>query len=128
MSCDASCNHRILRAFLEVVCLQLSSVALAASEPRAVPPIGEQAIQSRASALIAQMTPQEKAAQLTDYFYLLPVPAANKRALDALATTGVGALLFVTDPAEINRLQHIAVEQSRLHIPVLFGFDVIHGL
>jgi beta-glucosidase len=29
--------------------------------------------------------------------------------------------------AEINRLQHIAVEKSRLHIPILFGFDVIHG-
>jgi beta-glucosidase len=28
---------------------------------------------------------------------------------------------------EINRLQHIAVEKSRLHIPILFGFDVIHG-
>ncbi len=28
---------------------------------------------------------------------------------------------------EINRLQHLAVEKSRLHIPLLFGFDVIHG-
>ena len=28
---------------------------------------------------------------------------------------------------EINRLQHLAVEKSRLHIPILFGFDVIHG-
>src|SRR6202012_2047046 len=36
--------------------------------------------------------------------------------------------LFVTDPAEINRLQHLAVDQSRLKIPMLFGFDVIHGL
>ena len=57
-----------------------------------------------------------------------PVPEANKGALAALRTTGVGSLLFVTDPAEINRLQRIAVEHSRLKIPVLFGFDVIHGL
>src|SRR4029453_10272511 len=40
----------------------------------------------------------------------------------------VGSLLFVTDPAEINRLQRLALEGNRLGIPVLFGFDVIHGL
>lgn len=39
----------------------------------------------------------------------------------------VGSLLFVTDPVEVNRLQKIAVEQSRLHIPLIVGFDVIHG-
>jgi beta-glucosidase len=39
----------------------------------------------------------------------------------------VGSLLFITDPAMINRLQHIAVEKSRLHIPLIFGYDVIHG-
>jgi beta-glucosidase len=31
------------------------------------------------------------------------------------------------DVKEINRLQHIAIEKSRLHIPIIFGFDVIHG-
>ena len=41
---------------------------------------------------------------------------------------GAGALLFVTDPADINRLQRIAVNDTRLGIPLLFGFDVIHGL
>ena len=47
---------------------------------------------------------------------------------EALARGGVGSLLFVTDPAEINRLQRLAVEGSRHGIPALFGFDVIHGL
>lgn len=88
----------------------------------------DQAIAKRADDLIAQMSPEEKAAQLTQFFYLQPFPPANAKALHALATTGVGSLLFATDPNEINRLQHIAVEQSRLHIPILFGFDVIHGL
>jgi beta-glucosidase len=45
-----------------------------------------------------------------------------------LAEGVVGSLLFVTDPARINRLQRLAVEGNRLGIPVLFGFDVIHGL
>ena len=46
----------------------------------------------------------------------------------ALRQGGAGSLLFVTDPAEANRLQRLAVEGNRLGIPVLFGFDVIHGL
>src|SRR5204863_7175171 len=39
----------------------------------------------------------------------------------------VGSVLWLTGVREINRLQHIAVEESRLHIPLLVGFDVIHG-
>ncbi len=47
---------------------------------------------------------------------------------DELARTGnTGSFLFFTDPVRINQLQHTAVEQSRLHIPLLFGYDVIHG-
>ena len=45
-----------------------------------------------------------------------------------MAAGRAGSLLFVADPVEINRLQHIAVEETRLKIPVLFGYDVIHGL
>ncbi len=92
------------------------------------PPFGNELVRARADALIAQMTPEEKAAQLSQYFYFQPRPEANKAALHALETTGVGSFLFVTEPAEINRLQRIAVERSRLKIPVLFGFDVIHGM
>ena len=36
-------------------------------------------------------------------------------------------MLWVSDPKQINRIQHIAVDESRLHIPILFGLDVIHG-
>jgi beta-glucosidase len=123
---------RIVRYLLSVA-FSLCAAALpalgqpAATTSRSVPLSEERAV-ARANALIAQMTPQEKAAQLTQFFYLQPVPAANKLSLEALATTGLGSLLFVTDPAEVNRLQKIAVEQSRLKIPVLVGFDVIHGL
>jgi beta-glucosidase len=46
----------------------------------------------------------------------------------ALARGEAGSLLFVTDPAEINRLQRLAVEGNRHGIGVLFGFDVVHGL
>jgi beta-glucosidase len=46
----------------------------------------------------------------------------------ALRRGEAGSLLFVTDAAEINRLQQLTIEGNRLGIPALFGFDVIHGL
>ena len=39
----------------------------------------------------------------------------------------VGGVFSETDPALINKYQHDAVENSRLHIPILFAFDTIHG-
>ena len=46
---------------------------------------------------------------------------------DADAKAGVGGVFSLTDPAKINHYQHVAVEQSRLHIPILFAYDTIHG-
>ncbi|QTE30938.1 glycoside hydrolase family 3 N-terminal domain-containing protein [Pengzhenrongella sicca] len=95
--------------------------------------------QSRVDDLIARMTPAEKAGQLTQYFYFRLPPGATP-ALDfdadaqpaqveaALRDGAAGSLLFVADPAQINRLQRLAIEGNRLGIPALFGFDVIHGL
>ena len=46
---------------------------------------------------------------------------------DADAKAGVGGVFSLADPAKINHFQHVAVEQSRLHIPILFAYDTIHG-
>ena len=121
-------NRRLTSALLAGCCLLALSAPPATARPATAPRLTDQAVRARADALILQMTPEEKAAQLTQYFYAQSTPGANTSALDALATTGLGSLLFVTDPAEINRLQRIALEKARLKIPVLFGFDVIHGL
>ena len=78
-------------------------------------------IQERVEELLAQMTPAEKAGQLTQYFYFrLPEgaeqvldfdPAEQPRMVESKLQEGAaGSLLFVTDPAEINRLQRLAVE------------------
>ncbi len=95
-------------------------------------------VAARVDALIAQMTVAEKAGQLTQYFYFdLPrsegdqdaALSALQAAVDAALARGeVGSLLFVTDPASVNRLQRLAVAGSRHGIGVMFGFDVIHGL
>ncbi|GAA3294807.1 glycoside hydrolase family 3 C-terminal domain-containing protein [Dactylosporangium vinaceum] len=94
----------------------------------------------RVEALLGALTPVEKAGQLTQYFYF-KLPAAEPdapapdiddsqpRAVEAALERGeVGSLLFVSDPAEINRLQRLAIAGNRHGLPALFGFDVIHGL
>ena len=74
--------------------------------------------------LVSQMTLTEKIGQMTQ----VPLNSTPPQPADEMARKGeVGSFLFITDAAEINRLQHVAVEQSRLHIPLLFGYDVIHG-
>lgn len=45
---------------------------------------------------------------------------------DEIRAGGVGSLM-VQDPVKVNELQRIAVEESRLGIPIIFGLDVIHG-
>src|SRR6478735_874687 len=102
---------------------------------------GDAAIHQRVEEILAAMTPAEKAGQLTQYFYFGglsdadsedsgQLPPSQQAALveAALARGEVGSMLFVTDPAAINRLQRLAVEGNRHGIPALFGFDVIHGL
>lgn len=85
--------------------------------------LDDKTIEMRVDALIGQMTIEEKIGQLSQLFVL----GSPKQVEDQVAKGQVGSLLFMTDPAAINKLQHIAVEKSRLHIPLIFGFDVIHG-
>ncbi|HSY35573.1 MAG TPA: beta-glucosidase BglX [Acidobacteriaceae bacterium] len=93
------------------------------TQPIPTPPSDAEA-RAFADKLIARMTLAEKLGQMTQ----VPLNSPPPRPADELARTGaVGSFLFITDAAEINRLQHVAVEQSRLHIPLLFGYDVIHG-
>lgn len=91
-------------------------------------PITETDVQARVSALLAEMTPEEKAGQITQYFDFPRSPDEARRVEGEMAAGRAGSLLFLTDPVELNRLQKIAVEETRLGIPVLFGYDVIHGL
>jgi beta-glucosidase len=86
---------------------------------------------ARADALLKQMTIQEKIGQLNQPFYAkLPIPGVKIDPVpyeERVRRSEVGSFLFLTDYKEINRLQKIAMTETRLHIPILFGFDVIHG-
>ncbi len=81
----------------------------------------------RAKALLKQMTVEEKVGQMTQSAGIEMPGFVSGKPDDPIAQGKVGSILWLIDVKEINRLQHIAVEKSRLHIPILFGFDVIHG-
>ncbi|MHC6231895.1 glycoside hydrolase family 3 N-terminal domain-containing protein [Arthrobacter sp. MMS24-T111] len=95
--------------------------------------------------LLFRLTLDEKVGQLTQFFHLgLEVPddldvdllppeqrayAEQPKVVEGAIRGGLtGSILFIKDAAKANRMQRLAVEESRLGIPLLFGFDVIHGL
>ncbi len=81
----------------------------------------------RAEELLKKMTVDEKAGQLNQSSGIVMPGFVDQKPDDMVAKGEVGSILWLNNTAEINRLQHIAVEKSRLHIPILFAFDVIHG-
>jgi beta-glucosidase len=85
--------------------------------------------EKRIDELVRKMTLEEKVGQLVQYSAGQPTgPGTGRSDYDDMIRKGeVGALLNVTTAHQVNAFQHIAVEQSRLHIPILFGLDVIHG-
>src|SRR4051812_31102008 len=90
-------------------------------------------VEARIDALLARMTLEEKVGQLNQYSSSLdltgPVPSAggSQERFDRVRRGEVGSLLNVTGAEETRKAQRLAVEGSRLHIPLLFGYDVIHG-
>jgi beta-glucosidase len=87
-------------------------------------PLGDEQVRARVEALLAQMTLEEKVGQLTQIAGGL-FPGAKPE--EALRRGGAGSILWLNDTKKFNELQKVAVEESRLKIPVLYGLDVIHG-
>ena len=86
--------------------------------------------EQKIDALLKQMTIDEKIGQLAQFcdWFELTGPAGDKMNIDQLVADGkVGTVLNYIGVGKIKNLQKIAVEKSRLHIPLLFGYDVIHG-
>jgi len=85
-------------------------------------------------ALLKRMTIEEKVGQMNQYngFWEVTGPAPKdgnaKLKYDHLRKGLVGAVLNVKGVENVRKLQEIVVKESRLGIPLLFGFDVIHGL
>src|ERR1043165_8377564 len=87
---------------------------------------GPRDVESRVNAVLAQMTLEEKLGQLQQ---LDGESNGNSRPehVDLVRKGLLGSTLNVRGAQRTNQLQRVAVNESRLKIPVLFGFDVIHG-
>jgi len=84
---------------------------------------------SRVDTLIGAMTLAEKLGQLTmtaaGFTVTGPVIAGDST--DAIKAGTIGNLLNMVGAAHVREMQRLAVEESRLGIPLLIGFDVVHG-
>ena len=88
---------------------------------------------SAIEALLAKMTLEEKVGQMNQYngFFDVtgPAPKGGNSAIkyEHLKKGWVGSMLSVRGVNEVRKIQELVVNESRLGIPLIFGFDVIHG-
>lgn len=82
-----------------------------------------QSVEEQINKLISQMTLEEKIGQLNQVSY----DRLDDNILGQAAKGSTGCILNELDAAHINAIQKAAVEKSRLHIPIIFARDVIHG-
>ena len=93
----------------------------------------QQSIDSKVADLLSKMTLEEKIGQMNQYngFWNFTGPSPEggdaKVKYEHLRKGLVGSMLNVRGVKDVRSVQKIAVEESRLGIPLLFGFDLIHG-
>jgi len=111
------------------VSAQTVSSARAAHAVSTLPSLNDPSSEKKIEALLQKMTLEEKVGQLVQYSAGQPTgPGTGRTDYDNMIRKGeVGALFNITTAHQVNAYQRIAVEQSRLHIPLLFGLDMIHG-
>lgn len=84
---------------------------------------------SRIDTLMGKMTLAEKLGQLTmaasSYTVTGPIIAGDST--DAIKAGTIGNLLNMVGAAHVRQMQRLAVEESRLGIPLLIGLDIVHG-
>jgi beta-glucosidase len=124
---------RLLPVFFLAVCAIANSPSWAQVAPtEAVGPggtIADPSLDARVESILRGMTLDEKVGQLVQYSAGQATGPGTGRDdyEDMIAKGQIGSLLNVIDPRQITAYQRIAMEKSRLHIPILFGLDVIHG-
>jgi beta-glucosidase len=123
-------KHRFFGVrFSGIMLLSLLSFAQSLQAQSSVPNLNDSKLDGRVNALLQQMTLEEKIGQLVQYSAGSPTGPGTGRGdyPDMVAKGGIGSLFNLTGAREVNAMQKIAVEKSRLHIPLIFGLDVIHG-
>ena len=118
---------------LSILFLYYIVVGCSVSKPIKINNNANTTIEFKVDSIVNIMTLDEKIGQLNQYngFWDItgPVPKDGQAAqkYDHIKKGLVGSMLNVKGFKDVYALQKIAVEQTRLGIPLLFGFDVIHG-
>jgi beta-glucosidase len=116
-----------MRGRLVLLQLAVGMTLVTARSASAQVPISNAEATRRAQSLLRHMTLEEKIGQL-NLSSGVSMGGMMSAAADSDIIQGrVGAILWLADSPRMNRMQHLAVEKTRLHIPLLFGLDVIHG-
>ena len=113
-----------MKTIRNLIFLVLVAAATACGGPRPASTVGTTPdVERRVDQLLAKMTLSEKIGQMNQ------ISAGGDPANYAEAVRGgqIGSILNEVDPVRLNEFQRIAVEESRLGIPLLVGRDVIHG-
>jgi len=87
-------------------------------------------IESKIDSIIRLMTVEEKLGQLNQIggtWYDTKTERLNEEQTVMLKEGKIGSFLGITGAAETGRIQRIAMEETRMKIPVLFSADIIHG-
>ncbi|NML63620.1 beta-glucosidase BglX [Hymenobacter sp. RP-2-7] len=109
---------------------QPRSAAAPAGAPANTPlPPPDAKMQAFVSDLLGKMTPEEKIGQLNlvSVGFTITGPVVSQGVDENIKKGLVGGVLNTFTPVAARKLQEMAVTQSRLHIPLILGFDVIHG-
>ena len=112
-----------------LLALALSPAAQAQKKPAPVATTTDPKMKQYVDGLLAKMTQDEKIGQLNlvSVGFDVTGPVVSKD-VDANIRKGlVGGVFNTYTPIAIRKLQEMALKESRLHIPLMFGYDVIHG-
>ncbi len=120
-----------MRAILRLLCaaILIGSLANAGAAMAEEKP----AMEARVESLLAQMTLEEKIGQLIQLSNVgdttgpLPDDETRRRNMELVKAGTLGSMLNVVGVEEVRIVQDYAVNNSRLGIPLIFGFDVVHG-
>jgi beta-glucosidase len=109
------------------ICILLLSTA-ATTAAAATTPAPRQTMKEFINNLMAQMTDEEKAGQLAQYSTGATTgPGGTPLFKEDIAAGRAGSILNAVGAKYTRELQELAVNKTRLKIPLLFGYDVIHG-
>jgi beta-glucosidase len=126
-------NHKTsLKMKYKIISLLICFTIITSScrqEKRALLSDSDKKMKSFIENLMDKMTLEEKIGQLNlvSVGFDVTGPRVSERVEENIKNGSVGGVFNIYTPIAVRKLQELAVNQTRLKIPLIFGFDVIHG-